>query len=67
MSTGIGVEHPLTHIYTQNGLAQSLIKHYSNRALWVRQKIQVISSQQDDMLLAIMHYFLIERMTCLGH
>jgi len=27
MSIGIGVEHPVVHVHTQNGLAKSLIKH----------------------------------------
>ena len=43
MSTGIIVEHPVAHVYTQNGLAESLIKclHLIARLLIMRTKLPI--------------------------
>ena len=43
MSTGITVEHPVAHVHTQNGLAESLIKRLQliNRPLLMRTKFSV--------------------------
>ena len=43
MSTGITVEHPVAHVHTQNGLAESLIKRLQliARPLLMRTKLSV--------------------------
>jgi len=41
MSTGINIEHPVAHVHTQNGLAESFIKHLQliARPLLMRAKL----------------------------
>ena len=43
MSVGITVEHPVAHVHTQNGLAESLIKHLqlNSRPLLMRTNMPV--------------------------
>ncbi|KAL0541215.1 hypothetical protein IC582_021256 [Cucumis melo] len=43
MSTGINIEHPVAHVHTQNGLAESFIKHLQliARPLLMRAKLSL--------------------------
>lgn len=43
MSNGITVEHHVPHVYTQNSLGESLVKHlpYTARSLIIRTKLQL--------------------------
>ena len=43
MSIGIDVEHPVAHVHTQNGLAESFIKHLQliTRLMLMKTKLPV--------------------------
>ena len=44
MSSGINIEHPVAHIHTQNGLAESLIKRLQLIARSLLMKIKLPTS-----------------------
>ena len=44
MSSGINIEHPVAHVHTQNGLAESLIKRLQLIARSLLMKIKLPTS-----------------------
>jgi len=61
MSLGINIKHPIAHVYTQNGLVESLIKRLQliARPLFMRTKLHILSWGHVILIIELIHIRLI--------